>query len=118
MVPEPENPYCLTTWSDWSECSPCGDGFKSRTRECNCDECRDERRLEDFASCPARCGVTEWSEWEACPATCGDLSQYSTRRVRNCADLTCEPYKNTVWCAANCGICMCREELEETKPCL
>ncbi|KAJ8319985.1 hypothetical protein KUTeg_001572 [Tegillarca granosa] len=72
----------FSTWTEWDVCSAtCGEGIKTRTRECNNPtpqfggrDC--EGDLEEFAACeiipcPIDGGLSRWSEWTECSQTCG-----------------------------------------------
>ncbi|XP_060585934.1 A disintegrin and metalloproteinase with thrombospondin motifs adt-2-like isoform X2 [Ruditapes philippinarum] len=80
-------------WSQWSACDvTCGNGNHTRTRTCTNPapsyqglEC--EGKNMDFKPCqrplcPVHGGWSSWSDWSACPVTCG-LGQQ--KRHRNCS---------------------------------
>ncbi|XP_048584552.1 SCO-spondin isoform X3 [Nematostella vectensis] len=83
----------FTSWSSWSNCSSkCGIGTHNRTRNCtnpapafggsNCSGNTMETGPCDNL-CSVNGGYTAWSNWSACPVTCGAGSQ---ARTRNCSN--------------------------------
>ncbi|CAB3399951.1 unnamed protein product [Caenorhabditis bovis] len=67
-------------WSEWSSCScTCGDGAKSRRRECATNNCQGP----EYETEPCNLGPcqtwSEWCEWSTCSASCGAGERQRTR---------------------------------------
>eukprot|EP00058_Branchiostoma_floridae_P004974 XP_002590462.1 hypothetical protein BRAFLDRAFT_124564 [Branchiostoma floridae] len=96
-------PSVVHVWSTWSAYSPCsqscGDGVRTRTRQCHhvdgspSIECEGAagKALQtqeiacDLDHCPVHGGWTSWEAWGACSQSCGAAVQ---QRVRSCSDPT------------------------------
>ncbi|XP_013411289.1 uncharacterized protein LOC106174328 isoform X4 [Lingula anatina] len=83
-------------WSSWGTCSStCGGGSQTRTRTCtnptpafNGNDCSglgpsSETQQCNTQGCPVDGGLTNWSSWGSCNATCGGGSQSRTRTCTN-----------------------------------
>ncbi|XP_060585941.1 hemicentin-1-like isoform X2 [Ruditapes philippinarum] len=81
-------------WSHWSECDvTCGNGKHSRVRTCTnpapsnqgleCTGNKVDDKPCTRPSCPVHGGWSSWSNWSACPVTCGIGMQ---KRHRNCSN--------------------------------
>ncbi|XP_060579332.1 thrombospondin-2-like [Ruditapes philippinarum] len=81
-------------WSHWSECDvTCGNGKHTRVRTCTnpapsnqgleCNGKKTDDKPCARPSCPVHGGWTNWSNWSACPVTCGIAMQ---KRHRNCSN--------------------------------
>ncbi|XP_035696727.1 uncharacterized protein LOC118430123 [Branchiostoma floridae] len=98
-----KRPSVVHVWSTWSAYSPCsqscGDGVRTRTRQCHhvdgspSIECEGAagKALQtqeiacDLDHCPVHGGWTSWEAWGACSQSCGAAVQ---QRVRSCSDPT------------------------------
>ncbi|XP_053376701.1 SCO-spondin-like [Mercenaria mercenaria] len=65
-------------WGNWSSCSvTCGEGTQQRHRQCQntTDQCRGNDTITqtctDVKNCPVDGKFSEWTQWSACPVTCG-----------------------------------------------
>ncbi|XP_060585706.1 coadhesin-like [Ruditapes philippinarum] len=81
-------------WSQWSACDvTCGNGKHNRFRSCTNPapkyqglECEGEKIDSKHCQrplCPVHGGWSSWSNWSACPVTCGIGMQ---KRLRNCSN--------------------------------
>ncbi|XP_013411295.1 uncharacterized protein LOC106174328 isoform X9 [Lingula anatina] len=83
-------------WSSWSTCTvTCEGGTQERTRSCtnpapanNGSDCSGlgpatETQQCNTQGCPVDGGLTNWSSWGSCNATCGGGSQSRTRTCTN-----------------------------------
>ncbi|KAM5157512.1 SCO-spondin-like [Mantella aurantiaca] len=85
-------------WSLWSSCSSsCGDGIRSRRRECDspavqnggrsCMGDEEQQRICREPVCPEPDPWSEWSPWSLCSVSCGGGEQI---RVRECRRQECD----------------------------
>lgn len=115
---------CVEEWSTWTTCD-CALQTTSRTYTITSADkfggvpCLfpDQSGLVDTASCipadgacsPENCVYSDWTEWSACPVTCGGGTQTATRSVTKLARYggTCtEPESDT----QDCGTACCPED--------
>ncbi|XP_038056242.1 SCO-spondin-like [Patiria miniata] len=75
-------------WSGWTNCTlPCGSGTRYRRRECQepmhggtpCQGPYDETEACNVDPCPVDGNWTMWSDWHACPVSCGGSTQTRNR---------------------------------------
>ncbi|KAF6029673.1 hypothetical protein EB796_012004 [Bugula neritina] len=81
-----------TPWQDWSACSgTCGNGMKSRTRECSdpapahggapcVGNSTKEIACSHSTPCPVDGGWSLWYEWSSCGITCGTGTRHRRRK--------------------------------------
>lgn len=115
----------VSEWSSWTECS-CGRVYRVRYRKYEnpipVEGCsvplKEQEMCPVTATCtpPEECGVTRWSEWSPCTATCGEGTQSRTRLIHNpvaYAQCNIELYQN-ITCTADIAKC---EESNSTAVC-
>ncbi|XP_022109876.1 SCO-spondin-like [Acanthaster planci] len=75
-------------WSEWTNCTlPCGSGTRFRQRECQeplhggmpCQGAYDHTEACNVDPCPVDGNWTQWSDWHACPVSCGGSTQTRNR---------------------------------------
>jgi len=109
-------------WGDWGTCSgSCGSSaFKLRKRECNnppamfggqnCPGDAIESMACNSQACPVNGGLSEWSSWTGCSATCGPAIKTRDRSCTNPAPAnggnTCVGSLNEVMA---CSLAKCAE---------
>jgi hypothetical protein len=83
-------PCKMGDWDDWSDCSKqCGEGTRTRTRSVaveskyggKCEDAKEATEKCKKKDCPVPCELSDWEEWTACSATCGDGTMTRTRTV-------------------------------------
>jgi hypothetical protein len=80
----------VSDWGEWGMCSAeCGGGTQTRSRTITTEPANGgqpcptlgEQRACNTDPCPVDCQVSEWSDWSACSAECGEGTQTRTRTI-------------------------------------